>query len=106
MRRGGSMADAKDRVAASIARARADLDKALADLDHLPSVEAGAVAFAGHALGNYLTVTGGTADLLVAALAPVSRSANPRVARRHQPRHEFDDPPHDGADAAHLRDLS
>src|SRR2546427_6906016 len=69
MRRGGSMADAKDRVAASIARARADLDQALADLDHLPSVEAGAVAFAGHALGNYLTVTGGTADLLVAALA-------------------------------------
>lgn len=63
------MAETKERVAASIARARADLDQALADLDHLPNLEAEAVAFAAHALSNYLTVTGGTADLLLAALA-------------------------------------
>src|SRR2546422_5472943 len=64
-----SVAETKERVAASIVRARADLEQALADLEHLPEVDARAVAFAAHALGNYLAVTGGTADLLLGSLA-------------------------------------
>src|SRR2546430_8266809 len=64
-----SVAETKERVAASIARARTDLEQALADLEHLPEVDARAVAFAAHALGNYLAVTGGTADLLLGSLA-------------------------------------
>src|SRR5438093_958498 len=64
-----SVAKTKERVAASIVRARADLEQALADLEHLPEVDARAVAFAAHALGNYLAVTGGTADLLLGSLA-------------------------------------
>src|SRR5438094_7912449 len=64
-----SVAETRERVAASIVRARADLEQALADLEHLPVVDARAVAFAAHALGNYLAVTGGTADLLLGSLA-------------------------------------
>jgi len=63
------MSDAKDRVVASIQRARADLEHALADLDHLPELVPGPVGFVAHALANYLTVAGGTTDLLAAALA-------------------------------------
>src|SRR5438093_726081 len=63
-----SVAETRERVAASIVRARA-LEQALADLEHLPEVDARAVAFAAHALGNYLAVTGGTADLLLGSLA-------------------------------------
>src|SRR5438034_11672504 len=64
-----SVAKTKERVAASIVRARADLEQALADLEHLPEVDARAVAFAAHALGNYLAVTGGTAGLLLGSLS-------------------------------------
>src|SRR5438552_5648806 len=64
-----SVAETKERVAASIARARTDLEQALADLEHLPEADARAVAFAPHSLGNYLAVTGGTADLLLGSLA-------------------------------------
>src|SRR5438094_4064675 len=64
-----SVAMTKERVGATIVRARADLEQALADLEHLAEVDARAVAFAAHALGNYLAVTGGTADLLLGSLA-------------------------------------
>ncbi len=61
--------DVKDQVAAAIVQARSDLEQALADLDRLPAFDPGTVAFAAHALSNFLTVTGCTADLLLAALA-------------------------------------
>ena len=63
------MSDTKDRVVVSIQRARADLERALADLDHLPEMASGPVGFVAHALANYLTVAGGTTDLLATALA-------------------------------------
>src|SRR2546428_12329948 len=63
-----SVAETKERVAASIARARTDLEQALADLEHLPEVDGRAVPFAAHALGNYLAVTGGTPGLLLGGL--------------------------------------
>jgi signal transduction histidine kinase len=63
------LTDAKDRVAAAIARARTDLDQALSDLERLPAFDPGAVTYAAHALNNYLTVTGAAAELLQSALA-------------------------------------
>jgi hypothetical protein len=45
----------KDQVS-SIARARADLEDALAGLEKLPAFDPGAAAYAAHALNNYLMV--------------------------------------------------
>jgi signal transduction histidine kinase len=58
----------KEQVAASIKRAQADLEQALADLDEVPAFDPGVVTFAAHALSNYLTVSGGTVDLLLLSL--------------------------------------
>src|SRR5262249_48918771 len=58
----------KDKVVASVARARAELDQALADLARLPAFDPGVVGFTAHALGNFLTVTDGTVELLAMAL--------------------------------------
>jgi|WetSurMetagenome_2_1015567.scaffolds.fasta_scaffold65192_2 signal transduction histidine kinase len=63
------MKDAKEHIAASIMRARTDLEQALADLEKLPLVEPGSVAFIAHALNNYLTVTEATIQLLTLSLA-------------------------------------
>ncbi len=70
------MADAKERVADSLVKARANLEQALADLEHLPGSDAMSMAYAGHALLNYLTVTGLTADLLFGVL---EHHPNPQV---------------------------
>lgn len=58
----------KDHISASIEAAKANLQQALADLDHLPTFDAEAFGFALHALHNYLAVTGGLASLLSDAL--------------------------------------
>lgn len=70
------MADAKEQVTDSLVKARANLEQALADLERLPGFDATSAAFAGHALGNYLTVTGATADLLLRTL---EHHPNPQV---------------------------
>jgi signal transduction histidine kinase len=62
------MIPAKDEVAASIVRARDELERALAGLEHLPAFDPGALGFAAHALNNYINVTGGTLDLLALKL--------------------------------------
>jgi signal transduction histidine kinase len=59
----------KEQVAAAIVRARTDLENALSDLEKLPAFDPGSVMYAAHALNNFLTVTGGTAELLLTALA-------------------------------------
>jgi signal transduction histidine kinase len=56
-------------VASAIAKAQADLNEALAELQKMPAFDAGAVAFAAHALNNYLTVTSGTIELALMRLA-------------------------------------
>jgi signal transduction histidine kinase len=61
--------EAKELVASAIARAQADLEEALSELERLPAVDAGSVAFAAHALNNYLTITEGTVDLILMRLA-------------------------------------
>ena len=52
----------KENVAAAIVAAKADLDEALTELEHLPAFDPGVVGFAAHALSNYLSVAGGVAD--------------------------------------------
>jgi len=63
------MADEKERVASALVKAREDLDDALFELEKLPAVSQSAVNFAAHTLGNFLSVTGGTAELLQMELA-------------------------------------
>src|SRR5262249_34108523 len=45
-------------------RAKAELEDALVAIEKLPVFEAGTVAFAAHALNNFLTVTNATTELL------------------------------------------
>jgi len=58
-----------ERITSSIANAHAELEEALLELEKLPAVSEGAVGFATHALNNFLTVTGGTVELLQLSLA-------------------------------------
>lgn len=60
---------AKDRAIRSIVGARAELDEALAELERVPIFDPGNVAFAAHALNNYLMVARATVDLLAASVA-------------------------------------
>jgi len=60
--------EAKEIVASAIARAQADLEVAMAELERMPAADAGSVAFAAHALNNYLTVTEGTIELILMRL--------------------------------------
>jgi signal transduction histidine kinase len=52
-------------VASAIVRAQADLQEALAELEKIPAFDPSAVAFAAHALNNYLTVTEGAVELIL-----------------------------------------
>ena len=58
----------KEEIAASIQRARDELQRAIGDLDRLPTADVDRVRFVAHALNNYLHVTGATVDLLDMAL--------------------------------------
>jgi signal transduction histidine kinase len=63
------VAEPKDLVVSAITRAQADLAEALSELEKIPTLDPGSVAFAAHALNNYLTVTGGTIELILMHLA-------------------------------------
>lgn len=56
--------EAKTRAAASIAQAKAELDRALAEIDTIQTLDVSAVALVAHALNNYITVTAATVELL------------------------------------------
>ena len=62
------MLDHRDRVAASIASAQTNLEQAMMELAAMSSLSYGAVAFAAHALNNYLSVVSGVTDLMGIAL--------------------------------------
>jgi len=68
--------DAKARVSTSIEDAKADLDRALAALDHMQAFDPATVGFVAHALNNYLTVTLITMEMLSRALV---NHPNPEV---------------------------
>ena len=59
----------KQQAAAAILRAQAELEQALSELEKIPALDPGAVAFSAHALNNYLTVTACTVELLLLSLA-------------------------------------
>lgn len=58
------MSTPKQNVIASIDRAKANLEQALEQMEHLPSFDPGAFRFAAHAMGNYLAVVRGSVQLL------------------------------------------
>ena len=62
------MTTSKDTVITAIASAKSNLERALADLEHLPVFDSGHIAFAAHALNNFLSVIRGTADLMLLSL--------------------------------------
>jgi signal transduction histidine kinase len=70
------MPEPKEQIVSAIVKARAELDEALYELEKLPAVSQSSISFAAHALNNYLTVTGGTVELLLLALAD---HADPQV---------------------------
>lgn len=59
------MKPSKDKVVATVASAKASLEQALADLEQLPAFDSGQIAFAAHALNNFLGVIRATAELLL-----------------------------------------
>ena len=63
------MQEDKNQIVSGILRARSELEEVLSELEKLPPVSESSVHFAAHALSNYLTVTGGTVDLLQVMLA-------------------------------------
>jgi signal transduction histidine kinase len=63
------MSEPKELVASAIARAQADLTEALSELQKIPAFDPGSVAFVAHALTNYLSVVGGTVELIQLKLA-------------------------------------
>jgi signal transduction histidine kinase len=56
--------DAKERAASAIEQAKAELDKALADIDMIQTVNPALVGLIAHALSNYITVTAATVEML------------------------------------------
>ena len=63
------MQEDKNQIVSGILRARSELEGVLHELEKLPPVSESSVHFAAHALSNYLSVTGGTIDLLKLMLA-------------------------------------
>jgi signal transduction histidine kinase len=59
------VAESKELVASAIARARAELEEALSELEKIPALDMSSVVFSAHMLNNYLTVTGGTVELIL-----------------------------------------
>jgi signal transduction histidine kinase len=59
----------REDVAQAIEEAKSDLDRALAELDRIPTFDPGAVTFVAHAMSNYLHVTEAVLMLLRSALA-------------------------------------
>jgi signal transduction histidine kinase len=58
----------KEQVTAAILKAQTELEQALHELEKMPAFDPGVAAFSAHALNNYLSVTGGTVELLLRAL--------------------------------------
>jgi signal transduction histidine kinase len=63
------MSETRDQIVSGILRARAELEGVLYEMEKLPAVSESTIHFAAHALNNFLTVTGGTVELLQASLA-------------------------------------
>jgi hypothetical protein len=60
--------DPKREATAAIARAQADLERAVEELARLPSLDVHSIALAAHALTNFLRVTDAVVNLLIPVL--------------------------------------
>jgi light-regulated signal transduction histidine kinase (bacteriophytochrome) len=58
----------KEQATEAILRAQAELEQALRELEKMPAIDPGAIAFSAHALNNYLSVIGGTVEFLLGSL--------------------------------------
>src|SRR5204863_9548755 len=56
--------DAKTRAVASIAQAKVELDRALAEMDAIRTLDPALIGAVAHALSNYITVTAATVEML------------------------------------------
>src|SRR6516225_4907982 len=63
------MTEPKELVESAIAKALANLDVALVELEKIPAFDATSAAFVAHALNNYLTVMSGAVQLVLIRLA-------------------------------------
>lgn len=63
------MQEDKNQIVSGILKARAELEQVLYDLEKLPVLSESAIHFSAHALNNFLTVVGGTVELLLLVLA-------------------------------------
>jgi signal transduction histidine kinase len=59
----------KEEATRAILTAQAELEQALRELEKMPAIDPGAIAFSAHALNNYLSVIGGTVEFLLGSLA-------------------------------------
>ena len=57
--------DPKREASAAIARAQADLEHAVRELERMPSLDVHSIAMAAHALGSFLRVTGAVIEMLI-----------------------------------------
>lgn len=64
----GQPSDPKGEASDAIARAQAELERAVEELARLPAIDLHSIALAAHALNNFLTVTGGVVSHLIPAL--------------------------------------
>ena len=62
------MAGPKEQAASAIVNAQARLDEALEEIEKMSGLDADSVAFAAHAMRNYLSVAMGTVDLVLMRL--------------------------------------
>jgi hypothetical protein len=60
--------DARTRAAASIAQVRADLECALVEIDAIRTIDPSLVGLVAHAIGNYISVSTVTIEMLQMAL--------------------------------------
>ena len=63
--------NAKEEALAAIDRARAEMEEALCQLEHVPMFDAGQIAYAAHALQSYVTLIDATTGLLAGKLRNV-----------------------------------
>jgi signal transduction histidine kinase len=63
-----AIADLREEVALAIENAKADLDRALVELDRIPALDPAATAFVAHAMSNYMHVSEAMLELLRGAL--------------------------------------
>ena len=56
--------DSRTRAAAAITEAKAELDRALAEIDQIKTLDPALLAVVAHALSNYVTITSATVEML------------------------------------------